>query len=556
MKPISNAIPRLETIDGQLRLIVDEQPFLVLGGEFHNSSASTPAAIRRAFASLRGRNFNTVLAPVTWELVEPAEGRFDFGLVDELLATARAEGFRLIPLWFGAWKNGASPYVPSWVQQDQGRFPRAHLATTMTPLHLSPFGEETRSADAAAFAALMHHLAKVDSEHHTVIMVQVENEVGLLGDSRDRSPVAQAVFTEQVPDAVFDALERHPVPRLASAWRERGSLRHGTWAQVFGESDVTDEAFMAMAYASHIDAVAAAGKAEWAVPMIVNAWLDSEVEIAGLPAGGLRPGIYPSGGPLPQVAALYRQFAPSIDLLSPDIYFGAFDDICRRYREASGGLFIPEMRRDAIGAGNTFLAVGTHGAIGTSPFGVDSTDVTERDPMSDSYRLLAAVSPLVHAFPTAGVHLDEDRPETEVRLGDLVVTASREVGPGWSPRPVERGYGIVILIEPGVVVAAGRGLHLTLCRHDGASVELLRTEELSGVAPSFAVERVLNGDETLGGTTLVLHSLDPLPPSEFPIPGPERRVGLIRCRVHSPGGQDDEAGNDDGVQRGRISARC
>ena len=45
-----------------------------------------------------------------------------------------------------------------------------------------------------AFAKLMAHLKDIDEEHSTVVMVQVENEVGLLGDSRDRSRLAEEIW--------------------------------------------------------------------------------------------------------------------------------------------------------------------------------------------------------------------------------------------------------------------------------------------------------------------------------------------------------------------------
>ncbi|GAA3383471.1 GH35 family beta-galactosidase [Cryptosporangium minutisporangium] len=421
------SIPRLETIDEHPRLVVDGRPFLVLGGELHNSSSSSRYAIRTSFATLRDRNFNTVLAPVSWATVEPTEGTYDFGLVDELLAVARTAQLRLVPLWFGAWKNGMSTYVPAWVRTDPARYPRAEPEAGAHSEHVSPFGAAIGQADARAFAALMRHLRTVDAGHQTVVMVQVENEVGLLGGSRDHSPDATAAFEADVPPGVYEALAAYPDLRIAASWKERGCPRQGTWTTVFGDSATTDEAFMAAAYASHVEVVAAAGKAEYPLPMFVNAWLDAEIDASEhVPAGGQRPGVYPSGGPLPHVAGLWRRFAPSLDLLTPDIYFGSFEEICRDYRAAAGGLFIPEMRRDEQGAADVFLAVGNHGAIGTSPFGVDSVEGTEAEALRDAYGLLDSVAPLLASHPTAGVHLDEARPEVEVHLGAFVFSARRE----------------------------------------------------------------------------------------------------------------------------------
>jgi hypothetical protein len=47
---------------------------------------------------------------------------------------------------------------------------------------LSPFSQENAEADARAFAALMRHLREVDGRDNTVVMVQVENEIGMIPD--------------------------------------------------------------------------------------------------------------------------------------------------------------------------------------------------------------------------------------------------------------------------------------------------------------------------------------------------------------------------------------
>ena len=48
-----------------------------------------------------------------------------------------------------------------------------------------PFSRAALDADTRAYARLMEHPKAVDTEH-TVIMMQLENEVGMAGDSRDR----------------------------------------------------------------------------------------------------------------------------------------------------------------------------------------------------------------------------------------------------------------------------------------------------------------------------------------------------------------------------------
>ena len=144
-------IPTLRRHGSATQLIVDGKPFLVLGGELGNSSASNMEYMRDKWATLRKLNLNTVIAPAYWELIEPVEGRFDFRSVDSLLFAARKAQLRVVLLWFGAWKNSMSTYVPSWVKRDQKRFPRVQVADGSSVEILSAFSANTRDADVRAF---------------------------------------------------------------------------------------------------------------------------------------------------------------------------------------------------------------------------------------------------------------------------------------------------------------------------------------------------------------------------------------------------------------------
>lgn len=530
----SQPIPYLEVSGKRQRLVVDGQPFLVLGGEFHNSATSTSAAVQTAFASIRDRNFNAVLAPVAWGTLEPREGEFDFGLVDRMLVEARSLGVRLILLWFGTWKNGVSTYVPQWVRVDRDRFPRAKVEGGAHCEHISPFGTAIAEADGRAFATLMAHLREADFQDRTVIMVQVENEVGILGDSRDRSALAESRFARPVPEEVFEAIEASPSLALAEAWERHGKRRDGDWTSVFGTGSSVDEAFMATAYAAHLQSVVVAGKAEYALPMFANAWLYTDVEVSDpTVAGGQEPGVYPSGGPVPRVAGLWRKCAPSLDLLAPDIYFGDFERTCREYVDACSGLFIPEMRRDDVGAGDAFLAVGNHGAIGVSPFGIDSASDVDASAFRDAYRLLRSLGPLIGRHETVGVHLDDARPVARRPVGDFIVEARRQPI-GNSNETVERGYGLIVLTGTDEIIAVGRGLHLQIRTPSGAHVELLRAEELEGQFPEFTVGRLLNGDETHSGSTIILHASASPVAASYQIPTSKPGNGVVRCRLYLP----------------------
>jgi hypothetical protein len=440
----------------------------------------------------------------------------------------------LIPLWFGAWKNGRSSYMPPWVRADYVRFPRAELSSREHLENLSPFSLNVREADAQAFSALMRHLREADAETRTVIMVQVENEVGLLGDSRDRSALASTQFTACVPEQVFEALEAHPNTRIARAWVDRGRLRQGTWEEAFGESLDTDEAFMAAAYTAHIEVVTAAGKAEYNLPMFVNAWLYTELETAtGTQAGGQTPGVYPSGGPLPHLAGIWSTVAPSLDLLVPDIYFGDFGKICGEYQAASGGLFIPEMRRDEGGVGDAFVAIGRFKAIAVSPFGIDSTDAREGAALADAYRILGTLAERIWSDQTVGVHLHEDHFEEQVVLGDYEVTVRRESN--GTAGHVEHGYALLIHEGDGEFLVTGRGLRLHFRTTDGRQAEIVSVEELPTGIPVRDVLRSLNGDETDSGIVVKLHALLHSYNFEgYQIPTDRRLEGVLRVRVSAP----------------------
>ena len=203
LRKMSSELPNLKDTPNSKQLIVDGEPYLILGGELQNSSLSSSEYMSTQWQNLVDMNINTILGSVAWEAVEPEEGHFDFSDVDKCIEDARSHGLRLVLLWFGSFKNALSSYAPAWVKTNDKRFPRAKLrqagGVISTADTVSLFQEEAPKADAKAFATFMRHLKEVDSEHHTVIMVQVENEPGILGDSRDASPAANAVFEAAAP---------------------------------------------------------------------------------------------------------------------------------------------------------------------------------------------------------------------------------------------------------------------------------------------------------------------------------------------------------------------
>ena len=370
------------------QLVVDGKPYLILGGELGNSSASSAAYMRAHWPRLRAMNLNTVLAPVYWELIEPKEGSFDWSSLDTMLADARANDLRLVLLWFGAWKNSMSTYVPSWVKRDQTRFPRVAVADGSSVEILSVFGAATRAADVKAFAALLSHLKRVDAAG-TVLMVQVENEIGMLPIPRERGATADRAFEAPVPPELLRALGAGSrlEPELRGRWAAHGSRSSGTWAQVFGDDEWGQEVFTAWHYARFVESLVRAGKAQYDLPMYVNVALNRT---------GRKPGEYPSGGPVPHLIDVWKAGTPTTDLISPDNYFPNIAQLAARYRRPDNTLFVPEANNatNPQGAANAFFAFGELDSIGFSPFSIESL-ADAPNALSRSYEVLKQLSPVI-----------------------------------------------------------------------------------------------------------------------------------------------------------------
>ena len=146
-------IPHLQKQGTAMQLVVDGKPFLILAGEIHNSSSSNLDYMKPIWPRLAEIPLNTVLTPISWELIEPSEGKYDFTLVDGLLQQARQNKVHMVFLWLASWKNGMSSYAPLWVKQDTRRFPRVVEDGNEVEI-LSTLGTATRDADAKGFAAV------------------------------------------------------------------------------------------------------------------------------------------------------------------------------------------------------------------------------------------------------------------------------------------------------------------------------------------------------------------------------------------------------------------
>lgn len=424
-------ISSLQRQGNTARLVVKDKPFLMLGGELGNSSASDMGYMKTIWPKLKEMGLNTLLAPVYWELIEPEEGHFDFSLVDDLINEARKNDIKLVLLWFGSWKNSMSCYVPEWVKTDARRFPRAKDKEGRGQEILSPFGPENLEADKKAFVALMRHLKQLDEKEQTVIMVQVENEIGMLPEARDYHPDATKAFRQEVPGELTAHLRKNHkdlAPSLRKRWEANDAKTTGNWEEVFGKGLATDEIFIAWHFATYANAIAAAGKAEYSLPMYVNAALNRP---------GVEPGDYPSGGALPHLIDVWRAGAPDIDFLSPDFYNPRFRYWNDLYTRKDNPLFIPEIRFEPSVGAKVFYAVGHYHALGFSPFSIESTNSPEEENIGKSYHVLGQLAPLIHqkrgSPDMKGVWLDKDNAEDTLNYKDYTLVVKHDHTLGWSP---------------------------------------------------------------------------------------------------------------------------
>ncbi|WP_363502326.1 DUF5597 domain-containing protein [Burkholderia sp. LMU1-1-1.1] len=508
-------IPELVQKDGRHALMVDGAPFVMFGGQAQNSS-NYPLALNKVWAAIKDMNANTLEIPVAWEQIEQVEGKFDFSYVDTLVAQARKNKVRLVLLWFGTWKNTGANYAPEWVKFNNARFPRM-LDKEGKPIYcLSPQGEETLKADKKAFVALMTHIKKIDEAHRTVIMMQVQNEVGTYGYARDYGPKAEAAFNSPVPEAVLKR-KKSPVALAAS----------GTWKQVYG--DYADEYFHAYSIASYIGDIAKAGRAVYNLPMYVNNSIRDSLEEPVKPWNKN----FASGGPTFDVIDIYKAAAPAIDFAAPDIYspdskkFAATLD---RFQRPDNPLAVPEMSNAAEYVRYAYLVLG-RGAINFSPFGIDYADysnfplghkATDKTMVEPYGKIYSAFRPMERQWSkwafegrTYGVAEGDDRATQTIAMKGWKGTISfREWQFGEReyfkdvkdlPAGTEKPNGGVAIaqIADNEFIIVGQHARVKIDHADGKPTMWARVEEgYYDPSGKWIMERNWNGDQTDYGLNL------------------------------------------------------
>jgi len=498
-------IPHLIKQGKTTQLIVEDKPFLILGGELGNSSFTSLEYMAPVWPKLKTMNLNTVLAPVYWELIEPVEGKFDFELLDKLVKEARNYNLKIVFLWFGSWKNSMSSHAPSWVKKDQVRFPRIKDDKGVSHEILSPLNDNNLQADLKAYQALLKHLKEFDGNDQTVIMIQTENEIGMLPSARDHSVPAEDKFHENVPIELMNYLGKNKenlVPEFREVWGKNGFKDSGTWEDVFGTGLQTDEIFMAWYYSKYTNAIAEAGKSEYPLPMYVNAALNFP---------NSKPGInYPSGGPLPHLLDIWKAGGPSIDFLSPDFYFPDLKHWCDLYYRQGNSLFIPEHRFDNTVAAKAAFSIGHYESIGFSPFSVESSTTPENEPLGKMYQIIDQMIPIITAHQghnkIEGVLLDKQNQESVFQLGDYEFKVRHSYTLGYENDSKNDTWNmagaIFVQVSDDEFYVVGSGIVITFrnLSKPSLNVGILKVDQGKFEnGKEWKVIRHLNGDQTHQG---------------------------------------------------------
>lgn len=368
-------IPQIKVDNGIATLYVNDAPFLALAGEVHNSSASSLTYMKeRVWNSIEGLNLNTLIVPIYWELVERKEGVYDFTLLDGIIRQARERNMHLILLWFGLWKNSESMYVPGWMKQDTDTYYRVRKVSGEKIDTISPLCAAAVEKDAAAFSRVMAYIREVDQDESTVIAMQIENEVGVLGTECDYCEEAKKAFEQEIPELM-----------------KAEYAVSGNWKSAFGEN--AEEYFMAYYFSLAVEKIALAGRKEYPIPFFANSWLKQHPWY---------PGSYPSGGPVKAVHRIWKKTAPSLFALAPDIYVPYAIDVMEEYHYEGNPLIIPEARKDAVTASYCLYAFMKHHAIGYAPFGIEDLGLPPEMVMKPTKEVMEALNINPIMFETDG----------------------------------------------------------------------------------------------------------------------------------------------------------
>ena len=497
---------KIPSISKDNQLIVNEKPFIMLGGELHNSSSSSMEYMESKWKNLVDMNLNTVLAAISWEMIEPQEGVYDFSSLDNLVVKAREHNLKLVILWFGTWKNACSSYAPEWVRMDTKRFFRSEVNGEKLN-HISCFCKEALDADSKAFAKLMSRIKETDEKEQTILSVQVENEVGMrwIDDKtrmmpRDMSPKANEAYTKQVPTELMSFLEKNRsilLPEFIKIWARSNFKSSGTWTEIFLAD--APEVFMAWHSSSYVNKVAEAGKKIYPLPMFANVW-----NTFGKVYEDEFSNTYPSGSAVPKMLPVWKAGAPFIDAIAPDFYRESkldFMKVINQYKKMNNPLLVPEISKKQ----SSVMPIYTMGmgAICYSPFGIDGGEIDTE--LTASYAFLRDFAPYLAKYHGTGkmTGFYGESESERIEMGKYVVKVDYGNNDWGVATETKKGSsGIIIAVSEDEFIVVGNGrITVSFETKSGKpkKTEILNAYELVFKNNQWVKERRLNGDETGSG---------------------------------------------------------
>jgi len=304
----------------------------------------------------------------------------------------------------------------------------------------------------------------------------------------------------------MDFLQQHKdtlIPEFKKNWEAAGLKTAGTWEEVFGKGAGTDGIFMSWYYARYMDRVAAAGKAQYPIPMYTNAALYTIPKQPEFTAS--------VGRPYDLVMDVWHAGAPHIDWLSPDIYSTPdFLGFCAKYTQSGNPLYIPETRGDM--EAKTLYVFGHHDAIGIALMGVERAANPEPE-MMNGFQIITQLAPLIAQHQGDGtmnaVLMAAGEAPQKLRFGNYTFIATRtgprtpattQPGPG---QPIGLAGALIIQVGADEFYAAGNNITLTPTVSSGTPgpehAGIGTIEEGTFENGRWIPIRQLSGDEAGGG---------------------------------------------------------
>ncbi len=233
----SSQQPHFEVVNDRRVLYVDGRPFTALTVEIpwwdliDGRYEETHSVYDALYPAASAMGLNTIKVPVKWSMIETKKGKYDFRYVDHVKSMAEKSGLKVVLGWFGHYASGdgniyrnltGEVFAPTYVIEDDETYPRA-VDKGGTAHHncISYAYDAVIDVETEAFKAFMTHVKKVDEGTHTIIMVQVENEIAVFGADRqnrnmwrDHSLAANQAFEDNgfTDDLKFSAWS------LSSRW--------------------------------------------------------------------------------------------------------------------------------------------------------------------------------------------------------------------------------------------------------------------------------------------------------------------------------------------------